>query len=84
MQRGPCDLWLLDGKLVRGALQAWLCENPMKLVLGQKMRGHPLIWELPRKTLEPLVKALKVRCIYFCWDKYHTMQLLKQSMMVRA
>lgn len=46
-------------KLEAQSAQAWLCENPRRLVLAQKMRGHPLIWELPQKTLEPLVKALK-------------------------
>jgi len=39
--------------------EAWLCENPKRLAVPQKMRGHPYIWELPRKELEVFARALR-------------------------
>ncbi len=42
-------------------VQAWLCENPKRLVIPQKMRGYPFIWEHARKELDVYSRQLRVR-----------------------
>ncbi|GMH43356.1 hypothetical protein BSKO_11278 [Bryopsis sp. KO-2023] len=58
----------------------FLCENPRKLVLPQKMRGYQGIWNLPKKTVKNLLPALKTSAVdpTFSWKNY-MVDLTKES-----